>query len=59
MNLPVCSMYFAKSMYSEENVGAFHTTQLEITKLTEGGPWGLQVGAQDLVAWEEARFKVN
>lgn len=52
-------MYFAKSMYSEENVGAFHTTQLEITKLTEGGPWGLQVGAQDLVAWEEARFKVN
>lgn len=34
-------------------------TLLEITKLREGGPWGLQVGAQDLAAWEEARFKVN
>ena len=34
-------------------------TLLEIIKLREGGLWGLQVGAQDLTAWEEARFKVN
>lgn len=58
VNLPIFSTYFAKNMYSEEENGTFHTALLEISKLREGGP-GLEVGARDLVAWEEAGFKVD
>lgn len=58
VSLPIFSMYFAKNMYSEEENGTFPTALLEISKLREGGP-GLEVGARDLVAWEEAGFKVD